>query len=101
MTPNTASIIATVASEFTLFLEDCAQQSYDFNTEIHSSKSEKATIVRLLLEGDGLSVWVNGEGYETADMQSLEGELYQAIRHLPVVKATIAAINRRHDQHDQ
>lgn len=98
---SNASVIATVASEFTLFLEDCAQQSYDFNLEVHSSGKEQATFVRLLLEGDGLSVWVNGEAYDTADLSSLEGELYQAIRNLPVVKATIREINRRADQHDQ
>ena len=94
--PNT-SIISTVASEFSIYLSDCEQQSYDFNIEVRPKGHEVTTFVRLLLRGDGLAVWVNSGQYETADLGSLEDELYRTIRDLPIVKATIEAINRRHD----
>jgi hypothetical protein len=94
--PNT-SIISTVASEFSLYLSDCEQQSYDFNIEVRPKGHEVTTFVRLLLEGDGLSVWVKSEQYDAAGVDSLEGELYDTIRYLPIVKATIRAINLRHD----
>lgn len=95
--PSNTSIITTVASEFSLYLSDCEQQSYDFNIEVRPKGDEVTTFVRLRLEGDGLAVWVNSGQYETADLGSLEDELYRAIRDLPIVKATIEAINRRHD----
>ncbi len=97
MTPNTASIIATVASEFTIYLGDCEQQSYDFNIEVRPKGDEVTTFVRLLLKGDGLAVWVNSAQYETAALGELEDNIYRTVRDLPIVKATIEAINRRHD----
>lgn len=94
--PNT-SIISTVASEFSIYLADCEQQSYDFNLESRLKDKEESITIRLLLEGDGLSVWCSGRGYEADDAPSLEEELYRAIRDLPIVNHTIRAINRRAD----
>lgn len=86
--PNNASIIATVSSEFSIYLGDCEQQSYDFSLEI-AQKDAESIHVRLLLQGDGLALW--------ASDASLEDELYNAVRGLPIVQHTIRAINRRAD----
>lgn len=94
--PNNASIIATVSSEFSIYLGDCEQQSYDFSLEI-AQKDAESIHVRLLLQGDGLALWVNRAAHETADAPSLEDELYRAVRDLPIVNHTIRAINRRAD----
>lgn len=96
--PNTASIVSTVVSEFSLYLADCQQDSYDFNIEVRPKGDEVTTFVRLLLKGDGLAVWVNGGDYSTADLGSLEDEIYRAVRSLPVVLQTIMAINLRADR---
>ena len=96
--PNTKSIISTVVSEFSLYLADCQQDSYDFNIEVRPKGDEVTTFVRLLLQGDGLAVWVNGEAYSTADLGSLEDEIYRAVRSLPVVLRTITDINLRADR---
>jgi hypothetical protein len=96
---SNSSIISTVASEFSLMLDNSELDCYDFNIEIHTKEShEDATHVRLKLEGDGLSVWLNGESYDTVRRDTLEDELYVAIRGLPIVKATIRAINERADR---
>jgi len=94
--PNT-SLIATVSSEFSIYLADCEQQSYDFNLESRLKGKEESITIRLLLEGNGLSVWCSGRGYEADGAPSLEDELYNAVRGLPVVQHTIRAINRRAD----
>ena len=96
--PNTKSIVATVVSEFTLYLGDCQQDSYDFNIEVRPAGDLNTTFVRLLLQGDGLAVWVNGEAYSTADLGSLEDDIYRSVRDLPVVKRTINDINLRADR---
>lgn len=96
--PNTKSIVATVISEFTLYLGDCQQDSYDFNIEVRPAGDLNTTFVRLLLQGDGLAVWVNGEAYSTADLGSLEDDIYRSVRDLPVVKRTINEINLRADR---
>jgi hypothetical protein len=96
--PNTKSILATVISEFTLYLGDCQQDSYDFNIEVRPAGDLNTTFVRLLLQGDGLAVWVNGEAYSTADLGSLEDDIYRSVRDLPVVKRTINEINLRADR---
>jgi hypothetical protein len=83
--PNT-SLISTVSSEFSIYLGDCEQTSYDFSLEI-AQKEKESIHVRLLLQGDGLSLW--------ASDASLEDELYNAVRGLPIVHHTIRAINRR------
>ena len=85
--PNT-SLISTVSSEFSVYLGDCEQQSYDFSLEV-GKKDAESTHVRLLLEGDGLSLWCSDA--------SVEDELYNAVRGLPIVRHTIRAINRRAD----
>jgi len=96
--PNIKSIISTVASEFSIYLGDCKQQSYDFNIEVATAGEETTTTVRLLLQGDGLAVWVNNKAFETADAGSLEDDIYRAIRDLPIVKQTIKDINLRADR---
>jgi hypothetical protein len=97
--PNTASIISTVASEFSLFLQDCKQQSYDFDIEIRSAGDEKLTFVKLLLAGEGLGVWLNGASYNEITRKEAEHQLYRAIRDLPVVRNAIRDINARADRH--
>lgn len=96
--PNNKSIVATVASEFSLYLADCQQDSYDFNIEVATLGEEGSTNVRLLLQGDGLAVWVNGASYDTADLGSLEDDIYRFVRDLPVVVQTIKGINLRADR---
>jgi len=96
--PNTASIISTVASEFSLMLADCPQQAYDFSIEIRPKGDEVTTFVTLLLEGDGLSCWVDGEKHGKPDASELEQDVYTAIRSLPIVCRTIREINLRADR---
>lgn len=96
--PNRASIVATVISEFSLYLQDCQQDSYDFNIEVRPAGDLNTTFVRLLLQGDGLAVWVNGEAYSTADLGSLEDDIYRSVRNLPIVQRAIDEINARADR---
>lgn len=96
--PNSKSIISTVASEFSIYLGDCQQQEYDFNIEVATMGEGATTAVRLRLRGDGLAVWVNNDLCDLATQDTLEGEIYRAVRDLPVVKQTIKAINARADR---
>ena len=96
--PNTSSIVATVASEFSLYLQDCQQDSYDFNIEVATLGRDESTSVRLLLKGDGLAVWVDSVSYETADFGSLEDSIYRSVRSLPIVQRAIKEINARADR---
>jgi hypothetical protein len=96
--PNSKSIVSTVVSEFTLYLSDCHQDSYDFNIEVRPAGDLNTTFVRLLLQGDGLAVWVNGEAYSTADLGLLVDDIYRSVRDLPVVVHTIKEINFRADR---
>ena len=96
--PNTQSIISTVVSEFSLYLADCRQDSYDFNIEVATQGNDEPTAVRMRLEGDGLSVWVNGKAYDMAAIGELQDAIYRAVRDLTVVKETIKQINLRADR---
>lgn len=89
--PNT-SLISTVCSEFSIYLGDCEQQSYDFNLEV-AQKEGESIHVRLHLEVEGLSVWVAGPVDD-----SLEDELYNAVRGLPIVKNALREIRHRLDE---
>jgi hypothetical protein len=89
--PNT-SIISTVCSEFSIYLGDCEQQSYDFNLEV-AQKEAESIHVRLRLEVEGLGVWVAGNVDD-----NLEDELYNTVRGLPIVKNALREIRRRLDE---
>jgi hypothetical protein len=90
--PNT-SLISTVCSEFSIYLGDCEQQSYDFNLEVAQKGQEESIHVRLRLEVEGLAVWVAGNVDD-----ALEDELYNAVRGLPIVRNALQQIRRRLDE---
>ena len=75
--PNTKSIVATVVSEFTLYLGDCKQDSYDFNIEVRPAGDLNTTFVRLLLQGDGLADFLRRGGKVDAQFRPYIGKAHK------------------------
>jgi hypothetical protein len=95
--PNTLSLVATAVSEFTLLIQDCEQDSYEYRSEVVCKGESEPVYLKLLLEGDGLSVWVAGCPTQEQNKE-VEDAIYDAVRPLPVVKQAIQTINRRADR---
>jgi len=95
--PNIVSLVATAVSEFTLLVDESEQDSYEYQADVVCKGESEPVCLKLLLEGDGLSVWVSGCPTPEQN-QEVEDAIYDAVRFLPIVKSAIKAINLRADR---
>lgn len=95
--PNTLSLVATTVSEFSLLLQESEQDTYEYRSEVVCKGESEPIHLKLILAGDGLAVWASGCPTKEQDKE-VEDAIYDAVRHLPIVRHTIKVINQRADR---